>query len=54
MGHLLFAVVLSEIQPVEDVSMPGLQVDGKGSFPLATSLINIPATTSDPSNINPY
>lgn len=41
-GPLLFlAVVLLQVQEVKDVSMPGLQVDGKRSRPLVTALVNI-------------
>mmetsp|Transcript_43278 Transcript_43278/g.109704 ORF Transcript_43278/g.109704 Transcript_43278/m.109704 type:complete len:430 (-) Transcript_43278:280-1569(-) len=38
---LLFAVVLLQLEEVEDVRMPGLQVHGEGSFSLAAALVNI-------------
>lgn len=40
--YLFLAVVLPEVQPVEDVRMPGLQVDGKGALPLTAPLVHIP------------
>mmetsp|Transcript_76496 Transcript_76496/g.215220 ORF Transcript_76496/g.215220 Transcript_76496/m.215220 type:complete len:409 (-) Transcript_76496:344-1570(-) len=38
---LLFAVVLLQLEEVEDVRVPGLQVHGEGSFSLAAALVNI-------------
>ena len=40
--RLLLAMVLAQVQPIEDVCMPGLQVDGKGSLALAAPLVHIP------------
>merc|ERR1719470_615246 len=39
---LLLPVVLTEIQEVEDVSMPRLEVDGEGSWPLVAALVHVP------------
>ena len=40
--HLLFrSMVLSEVKKVEDISMPGLQVDGKGSRAFVSTLVNV-------------
>ena len=36
-------MVLAQVQPVEDVRMPGLEVDGKGALALAAALVNVPA-----------
>ena len=41
-ASLLLAVVLSQVQPVEDVAVPRLQVDGEGALALAATLVNIP------------
>jgi hypothetical protein len=35
------SVILPEIQPIEDVGMPGFQVHSKRALPLATTLIYI-------------
>jgi hypothetical protein len=38
---LFFAVVLSKIQPVDDICMPWLKVDGESTGALVTTLINV-------------
>ena len=48
-ADLLLAMVFPEVQPVEDVGMPGLQVDRKRALPLAAALVNIPADGISPS-----
>ena len=35
-------VVLAEVEPLKDVCVPGLQVDGKGALALAATLVDIP------------
>ena len=40
-GNTYLSVILPEIQPIEDVGMPGLQVHSKSTLPLATTLIYI-------------
>lgn len=42
-ARLLLAVVLAQVQPVEDVRVPGLHVDGKGALALAAALVDVPA-----------
>ena len=39
---LLLAVVLAEVEPVEDVRVPRLEVDGECAFPLAAALVDVP------------
>src|SRR3954468_18308468 len=40
-SDLLLSVVLAQIQEVKDISVPRLQVDGKGARTLIATLINI-------------
>lgn len=40
--HLLFAMVLAQVQPLKDVAVPRLQVDSKGTLALAATLVHIP------------
>ena len=40
-AHLLLAVVLLQVQEVEDVGVPGLQVDGEGALALAAALVHV-------------
>lgn len=37
------AVVLAQVQPLKDVTVPWLQVDSERSLALATSLVHVPA-----------
>lgn len=41
--YLFFAMVLAQIQPLEDVAVPWLQVHSKGPLTLPTPLVHIPA-----------
>ena len=38
---LLFAVILLQLEEIEDVCMPWLEVDGERAFSLASTLVNI-------------
>mmetsp|Transcript_19724 Transcript_19724/g.41632 ORF Transcript_19724/g.41632 Transcript_19724/m.41632 type:complete len:589 (-) Transcript_19724:922-2688(-) len=38
---LLLAVVLAQVQPLKDVRVPGLQVNGKGALALAAALVHV-------------
>src|SRR6266508_1783324 len=40
-ANFFFSVILSEIEKLEDVSMPRLEVDGECSWTLVASLIDI-------------
>ena len=39
-------MILSQLQPVENIRMPRLQVNGKGALALAPALIHIPVGSS--------
>ena len=41
--HLFLPVILPQVQPVKDVSMPRLQIDCKSPLSFSTSLIHISA-----------
>ena len=43
LDHLFLAMILAQIQPLEDVTVPWLQVHGKCPFTLSAPLIHIPA-----------
>jgi hypothetical protein len=40
-ANLLLAVILAEVEELEDVGVPGLEVDGKRSWALVASLIDV-------------
>mmetsp|Transcript_20190 Transcript_20190/g.56240 ORF Transcript_20190/g.56240 Transcript_20190/m.56240 type:complete len:301 (+) Transcript_20190:1449-2351(+) len=41
---LFLAMVLAQVQPVKDVTVPGLQVDGESALALAATLVHIPCS----------
>ena len=43
LDNLFFAMILAQIQPLEDVTVPRLQVHSKSPFTLSAPLIHIPA-----------
>ena len=39
--HLILAMVLAEIEELEYIGMPGLEIDGKSTFAFAAALVHV-------------